>query len=516
MSGLAMPRRGLNDRLLFWSVAGLALLGVGIHLLHVVQFERHARTLLLQAEDAENAGDLERTATHLSRYLQFAPDDAGATARYAELLDRAADSPAKRWRVLEVLRQALTLDPTRYDLRHRFVARAMEAAVYAEAAKHLEILLRANPADVDSATRLGRCLEAQGEFDRAATAYEGAIQLDSQSVEACLRLASSLLKRDQPWKADEVVERLVEAISDNSDSVSRSWKAALDGSPNEIATALVCVTFWARCGGPHAAAALVQLESLEQEYAPGDQFLLLGALARAYHRLGHFAAAERIARRAADRAPADLASQVAWMDAALDAGRADVVESLVPPIRRLEGEGGTWWRFGEAGLAWMRGDKESRERARQLLVELASLRRGWSRLALLEARLDEQDGNPERALDNWVRCIERGDVRPALVYQVSRRLVEWGRFEEADAVIARLQRHAKPGREFAASELMRSLLAKDKDNPAYLARYVGRLLDRQAVEEARIWMSRLEKMAPDGSMTLQLRRRLGTMTGDAP
>src|SRR5262249_39703226 len=161
-------------------------------------------------------------------------------------------------------------------------------------------------------------------------------------------------------------------------------------------------------------------------------------------------------------------------------------------------------------------DEESRERARQLLVELASLRPGWSRLALLEARLDEQECNLERALDNWVRCIERGDVRPALVYQVSRRLVERGRFEEADAVIARPHRHAKPGREFAASELMRSSLAKDKDNPAYLARYVGRLLDRQAMEEAKIWMSRLEKVAPAGSMTLQLRRRLGTVTGDAP
>src|SRR5262245_7587378 len=93
---LAMPRRRLNDRLLLWSVSGLALLGVGVHLLHAVQFERLARTLFIQAEDAEKAGELDGAIARLSRYLQFAPDDAGATARYAELLDRAADSPANR------------------------------------------------------------------------------------------------------------------------------------------------------------------------------------------------------------------------------------------------------------------------------------------------------------------------------------------------------------------------------------------------------------------------------------
>ena len=75
-------------------------------------------------------------------------------------------------------------------------------------------------------------------------------------------------------------------------------------------------------------------------------------------------------------------------------------------------------------------------------------------------------------------------------------------------MIARLQLHAKPGRESAASEQMRSLLAKDKDNPAYLARHVGRLLDRHAVEEAKMWMSRLKKIAPDDLRMEELQRRI--------
>ncbi|HMF14338.1 MAG TPA: hypothetical protein VKE94_18605, partial [Gemmataceae bacterium] len=313
----------------------LALLAAAVHLLHVTQVQRHARTLLAQATDAENAGDPERAIAGLSRYLQFIPSDAGALAHYAELIDQTASTPAARWRVLDALRQALAFDPTRRDLRRRFVARAMELAAYSESARHLEVLLRIDPEDVDSATQLGRCLEALSEFDLAASTYERAAQGDPRIVEASLRLAGLFLKFGQPWKADEILARLATTHSGDPDSVSRSWKAALEGPPGGIATALVCAAFWAQYGGPHARAALAQLEMLEKGYTPTDQNHLLAALAGAHYHLGHYADAERLARRRAEREPSDLASQVAWLDAALDAGKADVVESLVPAIRRL-------------------------------------------------------------------------------------------------------------------------------------------------------------------------------------
>lgn len=796
-----MMTRGFNDRLLMWTLALLAVLGVAVHLLHGTQVWRHAQTLLAQAEEAEGASEFDRAAARLSRYLQLAPDDAHELAHYAVLLDQTAATPAARWRALGVLRQALAGQPSRQDLRRRLVMRAMETSAYAEAGKHLEVLIRANPTDGGLATLLGRCLESRGEFDRAAVAYEDAIRHDPEGSEAYARLADLLLRQRQPEKADSVMDRLVtakpksaetyrargrqrlaqgnldqakvdlatalelaphdpamlkenailaqrrgdlktarrfwteslaagpvdpnaylalaalarddgdwravesaldhglvqfphnadllqvqaalhierghleraseiiarlredgstraraayldgllrlheqdygraiqvleevsrapgtpselasrasealghvyaelgdrdrqlaaceravnwnpaslsarlgfaaalsatgrmdgalaqyrylgaipgapraalcrtlirhnlllpatsrdwrevesvldqlakstpdeaqvavlraEALSGqgqpnaawqvldeqrekgpapvavtnaladlaagrgNMDEASRLWKQALTGTKKDIATTRACAAFWERWGGSNAVPALAELEIIEGEFAHPDQLRLLRTLGQAHYRLGRAASAERLARVVAERDPADLACRLLLVDLALDAGRADAVASLLPALRRLEGEDGTWWRYGEAALACLRDDPAHRPEARRLLADLSRRRPGWSRLALLQARLDEWDGDAKRALDDLVRCIEFGDVRPALVFEITRRLAEWGRYAEADAAIVRLQQQANLGREFARFAADTALRAGNPERAVTLAR----------------------------------------------
>src|SRR5260370_11317791 len=100
-----MSARKLNRRLLVWTLAVLASVGCGVHLLHGAQTVRHTRLLREEAEEAQAAGDSERAASRWSRYLQLASDDTEALVQYAAILERSISNRASRWRVISVLRQ---------------------------------------------------------------------------------------------------------------------------------------------------------------------------------------------------------------------------------------------------------------------------------------------------------------------------------------------------------------------------------------------------------------------------
>jgi tetratricopeptide (TPR) repeat protein len=801
-----MITRRFNDKLLLWTIGVAVLLGVSVHFLHGALVRRHAGTLLAEVKEAEEESRLDRAASRLSRYLVLASDDVEELAHYAAILDASAVTTNSRWRVIGVLRQVLVREPSRQDVRRRLVARAMELSAFSEARKHLEVLVRSNTGDRGLEVLLGQCLEAEGDFDRAATAYEEAIRHAPQETDAYLRLAGLFVDRlNQPLKAGEVMDRLVEAnlasaqaylarggfrlrsglldvaaadlakarelspldadvlaanavlaemngetkracnfwcdvaavrpkdpiaylraatlfwqegtrdskqqamltldiglgklpgdpellralaelhiaqndrtealkiiaqlrkealtrpladylqgrllmherklgqaiqslesvantsgiqaelaaraweslgqafdqlgdrdrqltayekaVQFNPASVSarmcyaaalsgvgriddslehygylanlpgappsrwtalarvliqknlqrplarRDWREvdrtldraahapakaahvtvlraealAAQGQPNQarevlanvsgpasdelavvigraelaarqgnrdeardlwkmvverkrVDELLACVEFWGRWGGIGSRALLAELETAANDLADRDQLRLLQALAQAHHRLGHYADAERLANLLATRDSSDLASRIMLVDLALAAGRAEAVEPLLPDLRRLEGPEGTWRRYAQAALLVLRGDKVSREEARRLLADLVHLRPGWPRLALLEARLDELDGNPSRAMDDYVKAIQLGDLRPDFVYSVSQLLANGGRYQDADDAIRRLQQQATLGRDFARHVADIALRAGNSERALTLAR----------------------------------------------
>src|SRR5262249_27726691 len=114
---------------------------------------------------------------------------------------------------------------------------------------------------------------------------------------------------------------------------------------------------------------------------------------------------------------------------------------LTDEIRRIEGEEGTWWRYGEAanlvGRAAEKNDASLTE-ARKLIDDLAKRRPSWTRVLLLSGQLHRRPGNVERALENYQEAIKRGDVRSALIRRTASLLYERRKFQEADAVIRRL------------------------------------------------------------------------------
>ena len=69
--------RRLNVKLTLWLV-GIALVSVvGVHFLHAYQLERNADFLKVQAEKANNSGQVKEAIKQYNQYLKYRDDEQG-------------------------------------------------------------------------------------------------------------------------------------------------------------------------------------------------------------------------------------------------------------------------------------------------------------------------------------------------------------------------------------------------------------------------------------------------------
>lgn len=201
------------------------------------------------------------------------------------------------------------------------------------------------------------------------------------------------------------------------------------------------VRHWSRRRGEEARAALTELERDLGKGADDEQLMLLNELADAWYLAGDAARAERFWRQVAERQPAQLRVRLRLFDLALNTGDEAALIKLLDEIRGIEGEGALW-HYGEAARLTLRirqgKDDDAFAAARAHLAAVASQRAGWSRVPLLEADLEELDGNPERAVECYQRAIELGHRQPATIRRLVQLLFERRRYAEAEQVIRKL------------------------------------------------------------------------------
>jgi tetratricopeptide (TPR) repeat protein len=202
----------LNVRLVLWTLAGLLVTGVGLHLLHGLQVRGSATWLREQAGRAWDKGDYAQAITYFSHYLAYEPEDADALARYAQVLARLPATAKLTRKTVEVLEQALRVDPARHELRGRLVAPLIRLERYGDAARHLEALAAAFPARGDVEHELGWCQEALKEYALAEASLRRAVRKAPAQLVSYVLLAELLADRLQrPEDAAEVLDEMVTA-----------------------------------------------------------------------------------------------------------------------------------------------------------------------------------------------------------------------------------------------------------------------------------------------------------------
>jgi hypothetical protein len=86
-------------------------------------------------------------------------------------------------------------------------------------------------------------------------------------------------------------------------------------------------------------------------------------------------------------------------------------------------------------LRFKNGDTSGSAEARKCLAEARARRPTWARLPLLEANLDELEGQPQRAMENYLRAIELGDQQPSVRKRAMQLLSEHEQQAEAGQLV---------------------------------------------------------------------------------
>ena len=181
-------------------MAGLAVVGGAVHLLHAFQTRRHADFFLDQAHTAKAAGDKRDAIDSYRNYLSISPDDAAARAELGLLLaDLGANGEAFR-----AFEQVLRTDPTRSDVRRQTAKAALAIGRFRDAREHLQgFLLKETPDDPELLEMLGECQAAAGEYLAAARTFESAIEHDPKRIDSYLHLVAVLSRRPEELAKDE-------------------------------------------------------------------------------------------------------------------------------------------------------------------------------------------------------------------------------------------------------------------------------------------------------------------------
>jgi tetratricopeptide (TPR) repeat protein len=339
----------------------------------------------------------------------------------------------------------------------------LEAGRVEDAITELQHIRDANDAPADTTRLLAQALllknrvlpRDQQDWEEVGKAIQEATAHNPNSV-AVLLLQADLLAEQKQFAAARVL--LTQARAKHPEAATELTIARADlmrmAGERETARAmledmqqkqgnglpirLAWLRFWLTERTPEARQGLAGLELNLQALAPGDQVRLLRELAQISEQQGDTRRATRQWQAIAQRQPHDWQSRFRLFDLALHQQDEASARKALEELRRVEGDTGALWRYGQAALIATfapQHDAVQRDRARRLLVEVKKRRPTWGRVALLEGWLDEQDGREDQAIAHYLRGVQQGEVQSQLAARLVHLLFERRRFAEADLVL---------------------------------------------------------------------------------
>jgi tetratricopeptide (TPR) repeat protein len=289
-----------------------------------------------------------------------------------------------------------------------------------------------------------------------------------QAEVAVLRLEVLLL--EDPKRTKEVRDQLREEVKKQPDQVP-FWLAvaALEGRTNPVGGALEVLdeaekklpaeadkqalqarrlelrlarlSHVVRKPEAEARQALADEEKLASQWTGEGHARMLEGLAASYDLVGAKADAGRLWMEVAKELPNALGPRLVLFNQALREGKDVEARELLPDIKRLEGDRGTLWRFGEAACLVQQAKAESKDgltaagkrqlaEARDHLAEAAKLRPSWYRVPALQGDIADLEGNVPAAVERYQQAVSLGDRRPVVVRRLTAHLSELKRWPD--------------------------------------------------------------------------------------
>lgn len=202
-------------------VAVVLILGVvSIVLIQRLQVSRLGRSNLVEADQAAEAGELERAEELYQQHMRIFPADIEAQLKYVKVLLDRSKTPARIGQAVGIYDEVLSREPGRDEVRRRLAEILVEsgsAHEMADARSHLSILLRATPEDGDLEYLMGRCEQAAEDDREAVESYRSAAAHGAAQRFDALQRAATLLRGrlNDPAEADDVIESMVAAAPDD-------------------------------------------------------------------------------------------------------------------------------------------------------------------------------------------------------------------------------------------------------------------------------------------------------------
>lgn len=170
------------------------------------------RLLYADAMKDERNGDFAAATEKLARYTAAHPQNLDAWSHYADTLEKSAKSPEDHVKAFHVHEQIVLRDSTRISNRRKAAGLGMQLRLYNLARPHLEALLESAPGDAAIEVALAQCLEAAGDYDKAAEHYESAVNANPSLVDAFTRYAAMSAKHPRSYPDPRaILERCVAA-----------------------------------------------------------------------------------------------------------------------------------------------------------------------------------------------------------------------------------------------------------------------------------------------------------------
>jgi tetratricopeptide (TPR) repeat protein len=384
---------------------------------------------LLLGQCFQQLGDPDKQLEAFQRAAAGAPLNVAARRGRADALTRLGKQDA----AVTELEKAMQLPQAPTDgwilLAELLVRRNLQAPVAKQQWGKVEAVLAQAAAAMPEALEVpllrAEVLAVQGQFAKARQLIEEARAKQPKQLQPWIALARLTARREAKREALFAVLDVAERHLGDSVDLRLARLRYLPERPTPETTKTLA----------KAAAGL-------EGFAPKERGLLLQALGEASYRLGQLADAGRWWQQAADLRPYDLNLRSHLFDLALETDDEAVLPRRLQEIERIEGTGGPLGRYADACRLLRLARQGSRQlvpQARAQLVEVARQRPAWARVALRLAEMDELEGKPEAAVENYWRAVELGEGRGRVVRRLLHLLIERQRYTQAEEVLLKFE-----------------------------------------------------------------------------